>query len=57
MATRVRRHLLRMQSPALLHQWHDSWTMPDDTAATGKRVEITSPDGTVNKIYFVGRHG
>jgi YD repeat-containing protein len=35
----------------------DSWTMPDNTAASGKRVEVTSPDGTVNKIYFVGAAG
>ncbi|HEY0765342.1 MAG TPA: PKD domain-containing protein, partial [Pyrinomonadaceae bacterium] len=35
----------------------DQWTMPDGTAATGKRVEVTSPDGTLNKIYFVGTAG
>jgi YD repeat-containing protein len=35
----------------------DSWTMPDLSAASGKRVEISSPDGTVNKIYFVGTMG
>ena len=31
--------------------------MPDNTAATGRRVEMTAPDGTVNKIYFVGSAG
>ena len=35
----------------------DQWTMPDGTAATGKRVEVTAPDGTLNKIYFVGTTG
>ena len=35
----------------------DQWTMPDATAATGKRVEVTSPDGTLNKIYFIGTTG
>jgi YD repeat-containing protein len=35
----------------------DSWTMPDGTSATGKRVEVTSPDGTINKIYFIGTPG
>jgi len=35
----------------------DSWIMPDETAASGQRVEVTSPDGTVNKIYFVGTSG
>jgi YD repeat-containing protein len=35
----------------------DSWTMPDGTTASGKRVEVTSPDGTLNKIYFEGATG
>ncbi|HKU77567.1 MAG TPA: LamG-like jellyroll fold domain-containing protein [Pyrinomonadaceae bacterium] len=37
----------------------DSWTMPDanQTPAIGKRAEVTSPDGTVNKIYFEGIAG
>src|SRR6185503_21244708 len=35
----------------------DSWTMPDNSAASGKRVEITSPDGTTDKIYFIGTIG
>jgi len=35
----------------------DSWTMPDNSAASGKRVEITSPDGTTDKIYFIGTVG
>ena len=35
----------------------DTWTMPEGTTATGKRVEVTSPDGTVDKIYFIGTTG
>ncbi|HKV35769.1 MAG TPA: LamG-like jellyroll fold domain-containing protein [Pyrinomonadaceae bacterium] len=31
-----------------------SWTMPDETAKSGTRAEVTTPDGTVNKIYFLG---
>jgi YD repeat-containing protein len=33
------------------------WTMPDSTLKSGTRVEVTTPDGTVNKIYFVGTAG
>jgi len=33
----------------------DSWTMPDGTAQSGMRADVTAPDGTtVNKIYFMG---
>ena len=35
----------------------DTWTMPDGTQETGKRVEVTSADGTLNKIYFIGTTG
>ncbi len=35
----------------------DTWTMPDGTSQTGRRVEVTSPDGTVDKIYFIGTAG
>lgn len=35
----------------------DSWTMPDNTAASGVRAQVTSADGTLNKIYFVGTAG
>ncbi len=36
----------------------DTWTMPDDSQSTsGKRTEVTLPDGTVNKIYFVDAGG
>ena len=35
----------------------DSWTMPDNTAASGVRAQVTTPDGTLNKIYFVGTAG
>ena len=35
----------------------DSWTMPDSTQLSGVRAEITMPDGTVDKIYFVGTAG
>ena len=31
-----------------------TWTMPDTTPQSGKRVEVTAPDGTSNKIYFIG---
>lgn len=31
----------------------DSWTMPDSSAASGVRAQITAPDGTSNKIYFI----
>ena len=35
----------------------DSWTMPDTTPRTGVRAQVTTPDGTINKIYFVGTGG
>lgn len=35
----------------------DSWTMPDNTPASGVRTQVTTPDGTSNKIYFVGLAG
>jgi YD repeat-containing protein len=35
----------------------DTWTMPEGTTETGKRVEVTSPDGTLDKIYFIGTTG
>jgi YD repeat-containing protein len=35
----------------------DTWTMPDNTQLTGVRTQVTVPDGTVNKIYFVGLAG
>ncbi len=36
----------------------DTWTMPGDSQSiTGKRTDVTLPDGTVNKIYFVDASG
>ncbi|HEV2833744.1 MAG TPA: LamG-like jellyroll fold domain-containing protein, partial [Pyrinomonadaceae bacterium] len=35
----------------------DTWTMPDATQQTGMRVQVTAPDGTSNKIYFIGTAG
>jgi YD repeat-containing protein len=35
----------------------DSWTMPDNTAQTGMRAQVTTPDLTSNKIYFIGTAG
>jgi len=36
----------------------DTWTMPGDSqSTTGKRTDLTLPDGTVNKIYFVDASG
>ncbi len=37
----------------------ETWFMPDDpnTQVSGKRVEVTAPDGTMNKIYFIGTPG
>jgi hypothetical protein len=35
----------------------DTWTMPDNTQLTGVRAQVTTPDGTVTKIYFVGTAG
>ena len=35
----------------------DSWTMPDNTAQSGTRAQVTLPDGTSNKIYFIGTAG
>ncbi len=31
--------------------------MPDSTPLSGVRAQVTTPDGTVNKIYFVGTAG
>jgi len=35
----------------------DSWTMPDNTAQSGTRAQVTAPDGTSNKIYYIGTAG
>jgi len=36
----------------------DTWTLPGDSQSTsGKRTQVTLPDGTVNKIYFVDATG
>ena len=35
----------------------DSWTMPDNSAQTGMRAQVTRPDLTSTKIYFVGTAG
>jgi YD repeat-containing protein len=35
----------------------DSWTMPDGTSQSGTRAQVTAPDGTSNKIYFIGTAG
>lgn len=35
----------------------DTWTMPDNTQRTGVRAQVTTPDGTITKIYFVGTAG
>ena len=35
----------------------DSWTMPDNTSQTGMRAQVTAPDDTSNKIYFIGAAG
>src|SRR5689334_12634157 len=34
-----------------------SWTMPDNTAQSGTRAQVTAPDLTSNKIYFIGTAG
>jgi len=31
----------------------DSWTMPDGTSPSGMRAQVTAPDGTSQKIYFI----
>lgn len=31
-----------------------TWNMPDNSTKSGVRAQVTSPDGTVNKIYFIG---
>src|SRR5437868_3766250 len=31
----------------------DSWTMPDGTSASGMRAQVTAPDGTFQKLYFI----
>ena len=35
----------------------DTWTMPDGSQQTGMRVQLTSPDGILHKIYFLGAAG
>ena len=34
-----------------------TWTMPDGASKSGTRAEVMTPDGTINKIYFVGTAG
>lgn len=34
-----------------------TWAMPDGASKSGMRAEVTTPDGTVNKIYFTGTAG
>jgi YD repeat-containing protein len=35
-----------------------TWTMPEDTQSVdGMRAQVTTPDGTVNKIYYIGVAG
>jgi len=34
-----------------------SWTMPNNAAASGVRAQVTTPDGTSNKVYFIGSPG
>ena len=35
----------------------NSWTMPDGSSQSGTRAQITTPDGTSTKIYFIGANG
>lgn len=35
----------------------DTWTMPDSTQQTGMRCEVTTPDGKLDKIYYIGVAG
>src|ERR1043166_356881 len=35
----------------------ESWTMPDGSSQSGTRAQVTEPDGTSNKIYFIGAAG
>src|ERR1051326_1022443 len=35
----------------------ESWTMPDGSSQSGTRAQVTEPDGTSNKIYFIGSAG
>ena len=35
----------------------DSWTMPDGTPQSGTRAQVTEPDGTSSKLYFIGAAG
>jgi YD repeat-containing protein len=35
----------------------DNWTMPDGSPQSGTRAQVISPDGTSNKIYFIGTAG
>ena len=34
-----------------------SWTLPDGTPQSGKRAQVTLPDGTYHKFYFAGTAG
>lgn len=33
------------------------WTMPDNSQPNGMRAEVTSADGTLNKIFYIGTKG
>src|SRR5215213_1016930 len=35
----------------------DTWTMPNTTQKSGMRAQVTAPDGTSNKIYFISSPG
>ena len=35
----------------------DTWTMPDSTQQSGMRTQVTAPDETSNKLYFIGSGG
>lgn len=35
----------------------DTWTMPNNASASGVRAQVTAPDGTSNKIYFISSPG
>ncbi len=37
----------------------DNWVMPgpESTQLSGVRAQVTTPDGTINKLYFVGSAG
>lgn len=46
-------------STAFIVPVSDTWTMPDpgQTQLSGVRAQVTTSDGTINKIYFVGTAG